>query len=127
MEGLRDIKGLVLVDDSSFYYFLAVVITMLLLTAIGIYLAYKHLSKKGPLTHQGIAQKALKDFEFDGSKKSIYTFTHLAQYAVNEQQNAALQELLEQLAPYKYHQEEIALEAPLFDAVEKMIKELRHG
>ena len=127
MEELRDIKGIVEVTDYSLYYLLGVVgvgtIVLIVLTV----LLYKYLTKKDLLTQKKVAMDLLKKFEFGDAKESVYEFSHLAQYAVNDTQRKELEELLAELEVYKFKKEVPELDAELKAKMKKFIKEQRRG
>ena len=127
MEQLRDIKGLVEVTDYSLYYLLGLIgLAVIVLGVLGFFL-YKYLTKKEKMTQQKLAIEKLKELRIDGSKESIYSFTHLAQYAVNDQQKEKLDEILTALESYKYKKEMPVLDAALKKKMEQFMKEVSHG
>ena len=127
MEELRDIKGIVEVTDYSLYYLLGTVgISVIVLIVIAV-MFYKYLSKKAPLTQKKVAYELLKKFEFGDAKESVYTFSHLAQYAVNDTQRRELEELLAELEVYKFKKEVPELDEKLKAKMKKFIKEQRRG
>ena len=127
MEELRDIKGLVEVTDYSLYYFIGVVAVVLLLLVVLSLLLYRYFTKKEPLTKQKVAIALLEKFEFGDAKQSAYDFTHLANYAVTETERKELEQLLEELEPYKFKKEVPELDAALKSRMQAFIKELSRG
>ncbi len=127
MEELRDIKGLVEVTDDSLYYLLGLmglaVVVLLVLAA----LIHKYLTKKEPMTQRKVAMAFLDKFEFTETKESVYTFTHLAQYAVKENQRRELEALLAELDVYKFKKEVRELDDALKVRMKNFIEELRRG
>ena len=127
MEELRDIKGLVEVTDYSLYYLLGIVgVAVIILIVLGI-LLYKYLTKKDPLTQKKVAMELLEKFEFGDAKQSVYEFSYLAQYAVNEAQHRELQQLLAELEPYKFKKEVPELDDALKAKMQNFIEEQRRG
>jgi len=127
MEQLRDIKGLVEVSDYSFYYLLGIIgITVLLILVIGL-LLYKMLTKKVPMTQQKMAMELLKKFEVHDAKQSAYEFSHLAQYAVSDDQRQQLETLLKELEVYKFKKEVPELDGELKERLQSFVKELSRG
>ena len=127
MEELHDIKGIVEVTDYSLYYLLATVgVSVMVLIVVGIML-YKYLSKKDLLTQKKVAMELLKKFEFGDAKESVYEFSHLAQYAVNDTQRKELEELLAELECYKFKKDVPELDEKLKAKMKKFIKEQRRG
>ncbi len=127
MEELRDIKGIVEVTDYSLYYLLGAIgvgtIVLIVLTT----LLYKYLTNKDLLTQKKVAMGLLEKFEFGDAKASVYEFSHLAQYAVNDAQRRELEELLAELEVYKFKKEVPELDAELKAKMKKFIKEQRRG
>ena len=127
MEQLRDIKGLVEVSDYSLYYLLGIIgLITLVLLVLGLVI-YKKLMKKAPMTQKKMAMELLKKFEVGDAKESAYEFSHLAQYAVSDDQRAQLEALLKELEVYKFKKEVPELDAQLKKRLEKFVKELSHG
>ncbi|MCJ7765920.1 MAG: hypothetical protein MUP09_08280 [Thiovulaceae bacterium] len=127
MEELRDIKGLVEVTDYSLYYLGGLVaVTLLLLLVLAIFI-YRYLTKKEPLTQRKVAIERLEAFEFGDVKQSVYEFSHLAHYAVSEDQREELEKLLAELAPYKFRKEVPELDDTLKTKMQGFIKGLKHG
>ena len=127
MEKLHDIKGIVEVTDYSLYYLLATVgVSVMVLIVIGVML-YKYLTKKDMLTQKKVAMDLLEKFEFGDAKESVYEFSHLAQYAVNDTQRRELEELLAELELYKFKKEVPELDEELKAKMKKFIMEQRRG
>jgi hypothetical protein len=97
---IRDIKGLVPINDYSIYYFsILAVLGALLLFALLFYL-YKKLFSKNP---KEFYLKELKKIDFEDSKKSAYLITKYAKELVyDEKSNEMFERLNDALAPYKY-------------------------
>ncbi len=127
MEQLRDIKGLVEVTDYSFYYLLGLIgLGVVLLIAVA-WIVYKKITKKAPLTQKKLAMELLEKFETGDAKETAYAFSHLAQYAVNDDKRTRLQALLDELEVYKYKKEVPELDVRLKKEIEQFAKELSHG
>jgi len=127
MEQLRDIKGLVEVTDYSLYYLLGLIGAGVILFFILGYLLYKRVTKKVPMTQQKLAKKLLKELKIEDTKESIYDFSRLAQYAVNEQNEAELVSILSELESYKYKKEMPKLDEALKKRMQKFIEEVARG
>ena len=127
MEELRDIKGIVEVTDYSLYYLLGVVgVGTIVVMVLAVWL-YKYMTKKDLLTQKKVAMDLLEKFEFGDAKESVYKFSHLAQYAVNDAQRRELEELLAELEVYKFKKEVPELDDELKAKMKKFIKEQRRG
>ena len=127
MEQLRDIKGLVEVTDYSLYYLLGLIGLAVVVLGMLSFFLYKFLTKKEKITQQKLAREKFKDFTFDGSKESLYQFTHLAQYAVSDSKKEALEAILIALEAYKYKKEMPELDDALKMKIEQFIKEVHRG
>ena len=127
MEKLHDIKGIVEVTDYSLYYLLGVVLLGAIVLIIMARLLYKYLTTKDTLTQKKVAMDLLDKFEFGDAKESVYEFSHLAQYAVNDTQRRELEELLAELEVYKFKKEVRELDAELKAKMKKFIMEQRRG
>ena len=125
MEQLRDIKGLVAVEDYSFYIFLGVLGTAILFLLLAAFLIYRYFTKKTPMSQKKLAIERLKKLNLDNTKESIYAFSHLAQYAADDDQR--LQKLLLALEPYKYRKEAPELDKALLKEMQEFIKEVSRG
>lgn len=127
MEELRDIKGLVEVTDYSLYYLLGVIGVGVIALGLLALLLYRYATKKDPLTQKKMAMELLAKFEFKNAKESAYAFSHLAQYAVNDQQRSELEALLKELEAYKYKKEVPELDAALKTRMQHFIEEHKRG
>ena len=127
MEQLRDIKGLVEVPDYSFYYLLGLIGVLLIIMLIIGTIIYKKLTQKAPMTQQKMAMELLKKFEVTDAKRSAYEFSHLAQYAVNDDQRQQLESLLKELEVYKFKKEVPELDSQLKERLQTFVKELSRG
>ncbi len=127
MEELRDIKGIVEVTDYSLYYLLGLIGLGIVVVFVAGTLLYRQLTKKDPLTQKKVAMELLEKFEFGDAKASVYEFSHLAQYAVNDTQRKELEELLAELEVYKFKKEVPELDEELKAKMKKFIEEQRRG
>ena len=127
MEELRDIKGIVEVTDYSLYYLLGLVGLGIVVAFVAGTLLYRQLTKKDSLTQKKVAMELLEKFEFGDAKRSVYEFSHLAQYAVNEEQRRELEALLSDLELYKFKKEVPELDEKLKARMQAFIKEQRRG
>ena len=127
MEQLRDIKGLAEVTDYSLYYLLGLIGLAVVAVALLAFFVYKFINKKEKMTQQKLARERLKELKIADAKESAYLFTHLAQYAVREDQKAQLDEILKALEAYKYKKEVPELDEALRLKMQQFIKEVSHG
>lgn len=98
MQGLRDIKGLLEIQDYSLYILIFLVVISLLIV---FYVIKKLFFKKRVLNPKQLMQKELKSIDLNDTKNSAYTLTQ----AINILENQDYDELLKTLEKYKYKKE----------------------
>ena len=94
MEGLKDIKGLLVIEDYSLYIFVAFVIVCLILLYFIITITIRKFTSKTPIK---IAKNKLKNVDLSDSKKSAYRVSKYAPYLSDED--------FSYLEKYKYKKE----------------------
>ena len=94
MEGLRDIKGLVQVEDYSLYIFIAIVIVSLVILY---FIIKKIVNYKRVISPIKVAKKELKNLDLSDSKMASYKLTKYGKLLSDED--------LEYLEKYKYKKE----------------------
>lgn len=92
MGGLRDIKGLMSIDDYSLYLLMSIIIASLAL----LYLLFKKIGNRTD-TAIKIAKKELKNLDLSDSKIASYKLTKYGKVLSNEE--------FEYLQKYKYRRE----------------------
>jgi len=94
VEGLKDIKGLLVVEDYTLYIFIVLVIICLILLFL---LVKKLMQYKRVPSLEKVAKKELKNIDLDDSKSSAYLISKYG-YLFSE-------ESFEYLEGYKYKKE----------------------
>jgi len=97
VDQLRDIKGLMAIEDYSLYVFIALVIGLLVLIYLFIKFLVNFLRKNTPIK---IAKKKLKTLDLSDTKLSAYTVTKYAPYLTQEEDFSYLEK-------YKYKKENL--------------------
>ncbi len=125
MDKLRDIKGLVEIQDYSLYYFLALVSFGLLIASFMIYqLFFKRKRRKKP-TKKEIALRELKNIDYSNPKDIAYKFTIFAGSFLEESDKREYEMLVKELDSYKYKKEIPNMDEDLKKRVKNFIKGLR--
>jgi uncharacterized protein YneF (UPF0154 family) len=97
VDQLRDIKGLMIIDDYSLYIFIALIIGLLVFLYLIIKFIVKFLRKNTPIK---IAKKKLKEVDLNDTKQSAYTITKYAPFLNQEEDFSYLEK-------YKYKKESL--------------------
>jgi len=125
MDKLRDIKGLVEIQDYSLYYLLALVILGLLIASFVIYqLFFKRKRRKKP-TKKEIALRELKNIDYSNPKDVAYKFTIFAESLLEESDKREYEMLVKELDSYKYKKEIPKMDEDLKKRVKNFIKGLK--
>ena len=114
MDKLRDIKGLIAIDDYSLYIFIATVICLFLFFYWFLKFLWKFLKRD---TSIKIAKRELKALDLGDSKKSAYTITKYAPYLKKEEDFSYLQK-------YKYKKESLEFSKEDRERVERFLKDV---
>lgn len=125
MEGLRDIKGVVEIDEPSLQILVALVVLLFLLLAWGGYLFKKRRRRRKKLSPRALAKKALEELDYANTKEVVYGFVEYGALLLNEKNEPKFNEIAEALTPYKYKKEVPPLEEPLKKKIKAFIKEVK--
>ena len=123
MEGLRDIKEVVTIDEPSLQILIALIVLMLLLLGLGVYLFKNRRRRVKKLSPKALAKKALNNLDYHNTKEVVYGFLEDALPFVNEKNEAMFKQIEQDLAPYKYKKEV----PPLEEGLKKEIKSFIEG
>ncbi len=125
MDKLRDIKGLVEIQDYSLYYLLVLVVLGLLIVSFVIYqLFFKRKRRKKP-TKKEIALRELKNIDYSNPKDVAYKFTIFAESLLEESDKREYEMLVKELDSYKYKKEIPDMDEDLKKRVKNFIKGLK--
>jgi len=112
VDQLRDIKGLMAIEDFSLYIFIALVIGILVLIYFVVKYLVKFFKKNTPLK---IAKKKLKDIDLSDSKQTAYTLSKYASLINNEEDFSYLEK-------YKYKKQSIEFLEEDKENIERFLK-----
>lgn len=125
MEGLRDIKGIVEIDEPSFQILIALLAVLFLLLGWGAYLFKNRRRRRKKLSPKALAKKALEQLDYANTKEVVYGFVEHGALLLNEKNEQSFKQIAEALTPYKYKKEVPPLEPKLEKQIKAFIKELK--
>lgn len=123
MEGLRDIKGVVEIDEPSLQILLLLTFVTLLLLAFALYRFKNRRRRRKKVSPKALAKARLEGLNYDNTKEVVYGFLEDALPFVNEKNEAMFKQIEQDLAPYKYKKEV----PPLEEGLKKEIKSFIEG
>lgn len=100
MEGLRDIKGLLDIQEYSLYFLIAIIFACILVL---FFILRKLFSKKRQNKKERNYKKEFKELEIDDAKECAYQLSLLLPYIIKEKE--VYEEFLSSLQKYKYKKE----------------------
>ncbi|MFK5881243.1 MAG: hypothetical protein QM482_03430 [Sulfurospirillum sp.] len=124
MEKLRDIKGIVEVQDYSMYYLLGYIFLAILLFVAIFYLLTRPRKRKKP-SRKEMALKALKTIDYSNPKDLAYIFTLNIPFFIVPQNEKEIESLLEKLRIYKYKKYIPRMDEELKNSIKKIIGGLK--
>ena len=105
-DGLRDIKPLLEIPDSSYYVFIALVALALSFVLGVLFFLFKIFWKKRKVNQQKLYLEELKSLDASKSKTFAYRATKLGRFlATEERPKEIYSQLVPMLEPYKYKKE----------------------
>ena len=110
MEGLRDIKDIVEINEHSFALFLVTLLFALSLLSLGLYLFKNRRRRREKPTPRALAKEALEKLDYENTKEVVYGFLAHGSVFVTEKNEEAFKRIEEALASYKYRKEVPPLE-----------------
>jgi len=122
MEGLRDIKDIVEINDSSFELFIALVIVALLLLLVTVYLFKNRRRRRKKKSQKELAKEALEQLDYENTKKVVYDFIENGSLFVNEKNEEAFKSIEKALSSYKYKKEVPPLDEEIKERIKSFIK-----
>lgn len=100
MEELKDIKGLMVIEEYSLYIFVALLCLLIILL---VFIVKRFMFKKRKVSQIKVAKERLKNLDFSNSKICSYTLTHYASLIASQDEFQKLETLLQK---YKYKKNE---------------------
>lgn len=102
MDGLRDIKELVTIEDYSLYFFVTLVVLIsLLLIGLLIY-GLKQWKRSATHSKKELAMRYLNALNFENPKETAYLISKWGIYLVEDMQREEFEMLLKTIEKYKY-------------------------
>ncbi len=104
---LRDIKPPVPIDDTSVYFYWGVVIAGVIIVALILFFLIRFLLGLRRINQRKIYLDALKNIDWNDSKKSAYEATRLGRFIAGDDQERLgelYRQMVQELEPYKYKQ-----------------------
>ena len=102
MEGLRDIKDIVEVQEYSFEILLSTALFSLILLFLIIYLLKNRGKKRKKLTQKEIALRDLQNINYKNTKEIVYTFSQNAHYFLTQENKKEFEIIEKKIEKYKY-------------------------
>lgn len=121
MEGLRDIKDIVEVHESSLQLFILTIIALLLAIALAIYLYKNRRIRKRKATPKEIAKQNLKNIDFSNTKNAIYSFCEDGRYFIDDKNRDLFQSIEQEVEKYKYKRDIPNLDEGIKEDMKKFI------
>jgi len=125
VEGLRDIKGIVEINEQSFLLFLAIVFFTLLFLFLGLYLFKNRRRRRKKPMPRALAKELLEQLNYDNTKEVVYDFLEHGALFVTDENREAFKKIEDALASYKYRKEVPILEEQLKKEIKNFIKGVR--
>lgn len=125
MDGLKDIKDVVVVEDFSLWIFVGTVFVSLAIVSYGIYKFATRRKKRKKLTRKQICLEALKRINFSDTKDVVYTFSQNFPIFLSDENSVRYANLQEKLVEFKYKKEVQELPRELKDEIKQMIKSIK--
>ena len=125
MEGLRDIKDVVEVQEHSLAMLIALIVMVLLLFAVALYLFKNRRRRRKKLTAREIALEKLRSLDYSNPKEVVYSFEADGELFVNEKNRDNFEKIKKELEIYKYKRDVPPLDEGVKKEIEQFIKGLR--
>ncbi len=126
-EQLRDIKGIVGVEDYSLWWLLALVAVLLVAGVAVFYILKRKRRKKRRFlkTPLELAREHIEAIDYSDPKSVAYTFIEDVAHFVDEKNRVAYEAIVRKLTPYKYKKEVPPLDEGLKREIKAFIKEIK--
>ena len=125
MEGLRDIKDIVEVQEHSLEMLIALIVAVLLFLGVILYLFKNRRRRRKKPTAKEIALQKLQNIDYSNPKDVVYTFEAEGELFVNEKNQEDFEKIKKELEIYKYKRDVPPLDEGVKKAIEQFIKGLR--
>ena len=125
MEGLRDIKDVVEVQEHSLAMLIALIATVLFFLGVALYLFKNRRRRRKKPTAKEIALQKLQNLDYGNPKEVVYTFEADGELFVNEKNQEDFNKIKKELEIYKYKRDVPPLDEVVKKEIEQFIKGLR--
>ena len=125
MEGLRDIKDIVEVQEHSLAMLIALIVAVLFFLGVILYLFKNRRRRRKKPTAKEIALQKLQNIDYSNPKDVVYTFEAEGELFVNEKNQEDFENIKKELEIYKYKRDVPSLDEGVKKEIEQFIKGLR--
>ena len=125
MEGLRDIKDVVEVQEHSLAMLIALIATVLFFLGVALYLFKNRRRRRKKPTAKELALQKLRNLDYRDPKEVVYTFEAEGELFTNEKNQEDFNKIKKALEIYKYKRDVPLLDEVLKEQIEQFIKGLR--
>ncbi len=125
MEGLRDIKDVVEVQEHSLAMLIALIVAVLFFLGVALYLFKNRRRRRKKPTAKEIALQKLQNLDYGNPKEVVYTFEADGELFVNEKNQEDFNKIKKELEIYKYRRDVPPLDEVVKKEIEQFIKGLR--
>ncbi len=125
MEGLRDIKDVVEVQEHSLAMLIALIVAVLFFLGVALYLFKNRRRRRKKPTAKEIALQKLQNLDYGNPKEVVYTFEADGELFVNEKNQEDFEKIKKELEIYKYKRDVPQLDKGVKAEIEQFIKGLR--
>ncbi len=125
MEGLRDIKDVVEVQEHSLAMLITLIVVVLLLLGVALYLFKNRRRRRKKPTAKEIALEKLQNLDYGNPKEVVYTFEADGELFVNDKNQEDFEKIKKELEIYKYKRDVPPLDEGVKAEIEQFIKGLR--
>ena len=125
MEGLRDIKEVVEVQEHSLAMFIALIVAVLFFLSVVLYLFKNRRRRRKKPTAKELALQKLRNLDYSNPKEVVYTFEAEGELFTNEKNQEDCNKIKKVLEIYKYKRDVPQLDEVVKKEIEQFIKGLR--
>ncbi len=125
MEGLRDIKDVVEVQEHSLAMLIGLIVAVLFFLGVALYLFKNRRRRRKKPTAKEIALQKLQNLDYGNPKEVVYTFEADGELFVNEKNQEDFNKIKKELEIYKYRRDVPPLDEVVKKEIEQFIKGLR--
>ncbi len=128
MQELRDIKGIVAIEDDSLLLLFGMSVAVVLLF-VGVLLYFRfrkrRVKRRFKKSKFELAKERIENIDFDDSKSVAYTFIEDVSTFVDDKDKEVYEKLVQKLEPYKYKKEVPTMDEKLKSEIKMFIKDIK--